>query len=393
VTQTDKGQFVQFPIHLIYGCPDLNRDDKWVLLAIMGRCWSEGPQRLSYRDIAAISGVPLSLISSFKDKSGKAHEGIVDRLVRLNFLRIIIGKEVNPSTGSVKGQAQSYVYVNYAYIWQMNVAYCNSRKAVQEEFKVTENDFASVSHTNTSNTESVSYTNASVPIENTPVSNANASVSHTNKSVSSASTKPDTYITVDITDTIDKKDKGNGVVAIAPTTPSQSSSSEIDEETKKRPVTKVATNKNLQPPHPDKSQTNGTAFPVPKRTKPQSNIMDTLPSEEARRIMNDWDSIFSRPCTRTENHIKAAELLVPCHPTKDDLSDIRKFCYSSNPKWYRDKGVSLQDVAKNFDKWQSHQEAPKPEKEPSNEHKASNFYTLDALIERQNQWKTEGVTS
>ena len=49
-------------------------------------------------------------------------------------------------------------------------------------------------------------------------------------------------------------------------------------------------------------------------------------SAEAIRIMDAWDSIFSRKCTRTENHIKAAELLIPCAPTRDDLSNIRKFC-------------------------------------------------------------------
>lgn len=60
--QEGKGQFVQFPVHLIYGIPDLSRDDKWVLLSIMGRYWGSGPHRLSYREIAALSGVPISLL-------------------------------------------------------------------------------------------------------------------------------------------------------------------------------------------------------------------------------------------------------------------------------------------------------------------------------------------
>jgi len=96
---------------------------------------------------------------------------------------------------------------------------------------------------------------------------------------------------------------------------------------------------------------------ISKRTPAKKETPPAI-SAEAIRIMDAWDSIFSRKCTRTENHIKAAELLVPCAPTRDDLSNIRKFCYKSNPKWYNDKGVSLIDVAKNFDKWQSLQEAP-----------------------------------
>ncbi len=94
------------------------------------------------------------------------------------------------------------------------------------------------------------------------------------------------------------------------------------------------------------------------KRKPAKKETPPAISAEAIRIMDDWDSIFPRKSARTENHIKAAELLVPCAPTRDDLSNIRKFCYKSNPKWYNDKGVSLIDVAKNFDKWQSLQEAP-----------------------------------
>src|SRR6266568_2842584 len=64
----DKGQFVQFPLHLIYERKDLSRDDKWVLLSIMGTYWTEGPHRLSYREVAALSGVPLALLTSYLDK-------------------------------------------------------------------------------------------------------------------------------------------------------------------------------------------------------------------------------------------------------------------------------------------------------------------------------------
>jgi len=108
-----------------------------------------------------------------------------------------------------------------------------------------------------------------------------------------------------------------------------------------------------------KSRSSASSTEVkPKVIKKPTAMAEKTPSQEAIRIMDAWDSIFSRKCTRTENHIKAAELLVPCAPTRDDLNNIRKFCYKANPKWYNDKGVSLIDVAKNFDKWQSLQEAP-----------------------------------
>ncbi len=202
----DKGQFVQFPLHLIYERKDLSRDDKWVLLSIMGTYWTEGPHRLSYREVAALSGVPLALLTSYLDKkTGKQHEGILDRLARTGDIRITQNKDTNPLTGQPRGQTQSYIWVNYTRLWEQNAAYCETRKSVP-------NTNASVPYTNTS----VSDTNASVP-------NTNRSVPYTNDSVSVLPSETPPYITnidSDITDRKDKEESEGEQTNIAASAPS-----------------------------------------------------------------------------------------------------------------------------------------------------------------------------
>ena len=127
-----KGQFVQFPVHLIYGNPHLTRDDKWVLLALMGKCWEIGPHRLSYREIAKIADVPVSLLSTYTDKQGRQHEGILDRIVRVTgYLQVVRGKEIDPLTEKPRKQVQTYIYVDYPRIWRDNLTYCQVRNTSQ----------------------------------------------------------------------------------------------------------------------------------------------------------------------------------------------------------------------------------------------------------------------
>lgn len=209
-----KGQFVQFPVHLIYGNPHLTRDDKWVLLALMGKCWEIGPHRLSYREIAKIADVPVSLLSTYTDKQGRQHEGILDRIVRVTgYLQVVRGKEIDPLTEKPRKQAQTYIYVDYPRLWRDNLNYCQARNVKQNMYCVEETDYqpdyqldASVSNTNTSQTsKSVSNTNASVLNTNATVSYANRSVSNTNKSVHNVSVNSPPYIT-DYLDITDKED-------------------------------------------------------------------------------------------------------------------------------------------------------------------------------------------
>ena len=61
---------------------------------------------------------------------------------------------------------------------------------------------------------------------------------------------------------------------------------------------------------------------------------------------------------------------------------------ADDPYYIERGGPDICDVANNIHKYLNKK---KPKKEPSNEHKASNFYSLDAFIERQNKWKEEGA--
>src|SRR5579885_1440343 len=155
----EKGQFVQFPVHLIYACSGLTRDDKWVLLSIMGRYWNAGPHRLSYREIAALSGVSVSLLASYTCReTGQQREGIIARIVRVTgYLQVAIDKEIDEVTGQPRKQAQLYITINYSRIWQDNQTYCQQK-----------------------GTKSVPYANTS---EQKSVLSANGSVSYANKSV------------------------------------------------------------------------------------------------------------------------------------------------------------------------------------------------------------------
>ena len=195
----DRGNFVQYPCQLIYNCPNLNRDDKWALLSIMGVCWTDDSYRLSYRDISKLSGIPISLLSSVAGKGGKPDkEGIMDRLQRLEYICCSMGKELSGTTGKPRGNAQTYISVNYKKIWGENTTYKINPHNPQK-------DFQPVSYTNRfkgDDNKPVSYTNAPVP-------NTNSPVSYTNAPVRDVSTKPPTYITIDNLDITDKEDTSN----------------------------------------------------------------------------------------------------------------------------------------------------------------------------------------
>lgn len=194
-TSEGKGQFVQAPLHLIYGLPGLTRDDKWVLLSIMGKCWEEGKRyKLSFREIESISGVPVSLLSSYTSKkTGTRREGIIDRIVRVtSYLIVTLDKEIDEVTGRPRKQAQMYIALNYTRIWQDNSKYCSEKRV------------KSVSHANTlqqkEKAESVSHANATVSHANTSVLPANGSVSYANGSVRNVSVNSPPYITLDYLD-------------------------------------------------------------------------------------------------------------------------------------------------------------------------------------------------
>lgn len=202
---TERGNFVQYPCQLIYNCPNLNRDDRWALLSIMGVCWTEEFYKLSYRDVSKLSGIPLSMLSSITGKDGRPDkEGIMDRLKRLEYIYCALGKELNSATGKPRGNAQTYIKVNYTKIWAESVLYKITPYSPQK-------DFEPVSYTNrlTEKTnQPVSYTNAPVSHANTSVPNTNRPVSYTNAPVRDVSVNLPPYITytnLDITDNPDKE--------------------------------------------------------------------------------------------------------------------------------------------------------------------------------------------
>jgi len=259
--QEDKGFFVQYPLELIYGCPDLTRDDKWVLLAIMGECWSRGPHKLSYRDIAKLSGVPISLLSSTKGKNGKPDkEGIIDRLARLGKIKLDFGKEV--VSGKPKGNAQTFIYVEYDQIWQDNVTYCeeNRPNKTKEQYRCEKDNYQPVPNTNrldhTEVVEPVRIANEPVPYTNKPVLHTNTSVPYTNEPVRDVSSKVPPYIT-DINITKDKEEEStaNEILVVEPIAPNValspsfqsylSLSSQEEKEEEKSPIV-TATTRNDQ---------------------------------------------------------------------------------------------------------------------------------------------------
>lgn len=208
MTQSDKnperGNFVQYPCQLIYNCPNLNRDDRWALLSIMGVCWTEEFYKLSYRDVSKLSGIPLSLLSSITGKDGRPDkEGIMDRLKRLEYIYCALGKELNSATGKPRGNAQTYIKVNYTKIWAESILYKITPYSPQK-------DFEPVSYTNRLTekpNQPVSYTNAPVPHANTSVPNTNRPVSYTNAPVRDLSVNLPPYITYTNIDNLDKIDK------------------------------------------------------------------------------------------------------------------------------------------------------------------------------------------
>jgi hypothetical protein len=105
---------------------------------------------------------------------------------------------------------------------------------------------------------------------------------------------------------------------------------------------------------------------VPKRRSRAKPVQEEKPSipQEAVAIMDDWDTLFKRPYPRTDTHIQAAKLLMVCLPlSRQDLLDVKGFIFKTNPEWYRDKGVTLNDVVKYIGRWQSQQENAQPENE------------------------------
>ena len=179
----DKGYFVQFPDILISGTPDLTRDDKWVLLSLMKNYRAEEPFYLTYREIESISGVPLSLLSSYKNKkTGIEREGCMSRIKRVTgYISVDTQREIDKD-GKPFGNAKLCITIHYSKIWQDNKVYCETRslKPVSYANKLGLYD-KPVSYANKFETEPVSIANDLVSHANGPVRTGNRLVSHANE--------------------------------------------------------------------------------------------------------------------------------------------------------------------------------------------------------------------
>jgi hypothetical protein len=82
-------------------------------------------------------------------------------------------------------------------------------------------------------------------------------------------------------------------------------------------------------------------------------------------VIDNWQRAMNKQFPLTDNLLKGASLLAPFAPTPEQLKECRGYCFKSNPEWFRDKragGVTLLDVAKNWESWQSSLEV---EQEPT----------------------------
>jgi len=143
------------------------------------------------------------------------------------------------------------------------------------------------------------------------------------------------------------------------------------------------TNKVKQPPAPSKAHVNTSPFPVPKRARPQSNIMDEISLTPDEQVVFDaWCSLFKVDVPLIPANAKACKQLVkPLQvwtgildkSTAEVLKLIMNWAYKNDKNGYYKRGFKLYDAAREFEGWQSAQERPQGDKEESNEHRVSSF--------------------
>ena len=105
------------------------------------------------------------------------------------------------------------------------------------------------------------------------------------------------------------------------------------------------------------AQASGRRRTVPKRPIASAPILS--PNEQT--VIDLWSEAMHKTYPLTDGLIKAAKLLAPCKPSVEDLKAVRGFCFASNPEWFakqRKGAVTLLDIAKNWEGWQSSLEQP-----------------------------------
>ena len=129
------------------------------------------------------------------------------------------------------------------------------------------------------------------------------------------------------------------------------------------------------------AQASGRRSTVPKRPATSAPIL----SPEEQTVIDRWFVAMNKQYPLTDSLIKAAKLLAPCNPSVEDLKAVRGFCFTSNPEWFRDKrkgAVTLLDIAKNWEAWQSSNDQPQA---PPKDEKPQDKYTAASHDEERNE--------
>jgi len=189
MTQTsEKGYFVQYPHLLISGRTDLTRDDRWLLLALMQDHRCETPFYLTFREIESISGIPLSLLSSYTNKTTDIkREGCMERVARVTgYITYTTEREIGKN-GKPKGNKKLCITIHYSKIWQDNKPYSDERVPNPVSYANKPGLYDKpVSYANKIEVKPVRNDGSPVSHADSPVSTANDLVSHVNTSVSHA---------------------------------------------------------------------------------------------------------------------------------------------------------------------------------------------------------------
>jgi hypothetical protein len=95
-----------------------------------------------------------------------------------------------------------------------------------------------------------------------------------------------------------------------------------------------------------------------RETRKKNVGEEHVPSPEAALIIENWRSLFHVQIPTSPALIKAAEQLAPCHPSVETLRSIKDYCYKNDRNgYYKSRGVKLWDIAREYEGWQSVQEA------------------------------------
>jgi hypothetical protein len=82
-------------------------------------------------------------------------------------------------------------------------------------------------------------------------------------------------------------------------------------------------------------------------------------SPEVQAIVQEWVSIFKDPIAITETVMKHATTLDKFKPKPGEIKECRLWMYATDQKgWYRNRGMNLGDVAREFEKFRSTKSIP-----------------------------------